>query len=167
MPQPILLQRVMLDPERHERSSIDELCDFPSMGSDEFGHGVLHESLERICAALDTYTLTEEPGIEDRHRRPLVFIAPSVPSGYVGALTRIARRELKPAGETYFAEAVTGNDLDGRMLHDNDFELAAKAWWDLHNDIWFTFDRGLAEKILAALAVVREKEKRQGAESGH
>lgn len=167
MLQPYLLQRVMLDPERHERSSIDELCDFPAMGSDEFGHGALHESLERICAALDSYRLIEEPGLEDRHLRPLVFIAPSVPSEYVVALVRIARRELRPAGETYLAEAVTGNDLDGHPLHDNDFELAAKAWWDLHNDIWFTFDRGLAEKILAALAVVREKESLNDAGSRH
>ena len=62
---------------------------------------------------------------------------------------------------SYFKESIFGEDFMGRKINENSF-YNTDAWWDIENDIIFTFGKKNAKKILRTIKNTRDKKESEG-----
>ncbi len=68
-----------------------------------------------------------------------------------------------PSAPSDLKEMMEGKDWRGNTI-DADSWNRTDAWWDIDNDVMFTFGKNNAKKILKALRLTRDKKKSEQAE---
>lgn len=162
-----LVQRVKLmpewitkkvkDKEKILEPSVDDLYRMDYMGSAEFEWGALPKSLKRICLNFENF-LTYETEIKDHKGNPLfLFIEQHKVNDYINEINEYLKgnRNLKEYIE--LEQFVSGKGFGGKPIEQNEF--ACQIWWDINNDVWFTFLPGEIQKIKDSILATREKKR--------
>lgn len=162
---PHLIQRVMLKKDPPPNATVDQTFSFEYMGSSEYEWGALPESLKRITKNFSDYQVIETTIKDCRGESLYLFIPVNIPSGeYAKYLTQIINNQIRLKESSYLDYAVSGKGLFGEPLKPESIFERVKVWWDIDNDIWFTFGFKNSQRIINAIKATREKKKANKAE---
>ena len=160
-----LVQRVE---RRHElrnkvNPSIDDRYQMDYMGSAEYEFGSLPKSLKRICKELDKFVIhTSE--IKDHKGNSLkFFIEESKIADYMQEISSYLNGKRRLKEYIHLKEIMGGVDWSGKPL-DQSKHLMEDIWWDIDNDVWFTFTQYEIENIKSSIAIVKDKKKSENQE---
>lgn len=166
---PYLVQRMSFrdgKPQGTQVPSFDETLSMDYMGSSEFEWGALPKSLKRICTqadALRIHVLT--PFLKDCDGAQCSLVClPEQVKEYSPFIHQMAAGTLRLKESTQMDRAITGKDYFGRPVDRFSFSFVA-AWWDIDNDVMWTFGNGRAQRIIQAIRETRDR-KRQAREKG-
>jgi len=136
---PYLIQRgKILHPLVEGRFS--EAVDLDYMGASEFEYGALPKSLRALQARVSDIKVTVEPritGESGESLRVLHTFAPDEYEEYAGHLLKLRDGTAHTQESTYFG-----------VDHSKHFKtLRCDLWWDIDNDVMFTFDKVFMKRL--------------------
>ena len=145
---PYMIQRVKLKTKPFDKlGGVDDNFKYDYMGSAEFEFGALSKSLSRINNFDLTVSVIDE--IKDYTGKPLRIIHPDVfdiKDEYIQCLIELRKNENAIKTKEYV------------NLKDNaDLELSINSWnkvdiwWDIRNDLFFTFGKVNAKKVITSV----------------
>ena len=138
-------------------------CDY--MGSAEFEFGALPKSLKRCCSSVGSFVFRATDITSTLYDDNLFIVSDSAfdISEYSKFLKLDIDGNLRLKEITYLDKVVTGVGWGGEKVVITDYHIP-HAWWDLDNDVFFTFGQGNADHLLAAIVETRNKKQAEGAE---
>jgi hypothetical protein len=166
MEKPYLIQRMKArnQSKADELPGIDSIFSMDYMGSSEFEWGALPESLKRVCKNIKAYEIVVINDVKDYRGFPLCLVCTKERAAVYEAILR----EWAKAANEYkfglketisFTNAISGKSFDGKPIKDSYNKI--DAWWDILNDVFFTFGV-MSEVLLQALRNVQAKKKAAG-----
>lgn len=162
MEQPWLIQRAKFRNVKNENSeTVDQIIQFDYMGSAEFEWGALPKSLKRICKNIDEFIITES-SIKNYEQKFLFLLhnKNDSPVEYEKYLLEDIAGKLRLKEWTNLHTHITGVMFNDKPIPDHVKEL--NIWWDLDNDIWFTFGKEQMLRIKNAIQNVKKKKMEDG-----
>ncbi len=161
-----LVQRVERRRELRNKvnPSVDDRYGMDYMGSAEYEFGSLPKSLKRICKNIDDFVIYTSEKIKDYKGNPLqFFIKKDIIDEYMKEIDEYleGRRHLKESiGLKYY---ITGKSFGGQPIDQSAYQIP-DIWWDIDNDVWFTFIPKEIENIKTSIQIVRDNKKNENKE---
>lgn len=156
MNRPWLIQRAKFKNNTPSKiETVDQAIRFDYMGAAEFEWGALPQSLKRICKEIEKYKISET-SVKNYYDEKVLYLLHH---------EDISSREY----EKFIYEDIAGKlrlkewtNLKRHITNKNDesFEKYLKdynIWWDIDNDVWFTFGKEEIERIKNSIINVRDK----------
>lgn len=159
---PYLIQRLIFKKSaRTNKGSFDDVLGCDYMGSSEFEFGALPKSLKRIAKGFDELALNIYSSLKNHKGQKLTIIAKKSVSEYYYShyMVDLASGKMRLKEQSRFNQAISGKDWRGKQIDDY---FKVDAWWDIDNDVIFTFGKKNAKKILKAIENTRNKKKSEG-----
>ena len=160
MKTPYLIQRLNFR-KPTTTGSFDEVLQCDYMGSSEFEWGALPKSLKQMTKNFKSLTVNVFKDAKNYKLQKLCIISdPEKAKLYFNnyyeklALDEIHLKELSRLDNSVF-----GTDWKGQPIKENDWSIV-DAWWDIENQVMFTFGKNNAESILNAIKNTLEKKKK-------
>lgn len=123
---------------------LSKVVDLDYMGSAEFEFGALPKSLRALQAKVDAISVTVEPritGDNGQSLRVLHTFSPEEYEAYVVYLLELRAGTRRTKESTWF-------DVE----HPKRFKtLRCDFWWDIDNDVMWSFDKAFMKKLPDAL----------------
>ena len=162
---PWLIQRVAVKrhPPTNAKSFDDYLsCDY--MGSAEFEFGALPKSLKRVCKNIDNYRIINTK-IKDFIKRDLFMFVKKGDEDYIKYIDYITEDEYKVGlkERTNIKDFITGSSFSRQLSEDN-YNFGYNIWWDIINDVFFTFGKQKINLVIKAIKGTKEKKQSQNEE---
>jgi len=135
---PFLIQRASFRKDVKKDPSIDETLSFDYMGSSEYEFGALPKSLKIICKNFSDYIIVESPIIRNYKQKILFYLCHKNQNieEFEKYLVQIINSQIRCKESTYLDSHVSGKML-GRPISSHFENL--DVWWDIENNIFFTF----------------------------
>ena len=162
---PYLIQRLNFRKNSPSNGSFDDIIGCQYMGSAEFEFGALPKSLKKLTKNFGSLKINTFEDLHDHKDKPLCIVAEVEKaelyfSDYINDLA-LDNTMLKE--QSRFKDNVFGEDWRGKPVNENDWTYV-DAWWDVENDIIFTFGKMNGEKVLTAIRNTRDKKRSEGVE---
>lgn len=158
MIKPYLIQRMQFK-STPSGKTIDGILSMDYMGSAEFEFGALPKSLNKMIAVVDKLTIECFTHIKNYKNQTLCLIGLTDDIyDYISYIDDIVKDKLLLKERTNIRNNITGKDFLGRPINDQFFSFT-NAWWDIENQIMFTFGEGNAIKIVKAIKATRDRKK--------
>lgn len=167
---PYLIQRMKFcrDPIS---TTFDGYLELDYMGSSEFEWGALPASLKLMCRAADDLVIAEVPEIKDTAGQTLHVVAMSEEDAkayreFLPGLVAADRGDRTPLTDSIRLKEPTficrnqGLDWGGKPLSPDREWLKFHAWWDIVNEVMFTFGWDNAAKLVAAIKATRDMKRK-------
>lgn len=157
---PYLIQRMSFK-KNPSGDSIDGIFELDYMGSAEFEFGALPKSLKKMTKTCDDLTFEFIKSIKNYKNQGFCLIGlPGDIEDYKGFIDKLVNDDLRTKEMVKLKEAIDGKDSLGRPIEES-FNKT-EAWWDIDNQVMFTFGKDNARKIIKAIKAVRDKKKEEG-----
>jgi len=151
---PYLIQRLTF--KKDGEGSFDDVlrCDY--MGSSEFEFGALPKSLQRISKQFKSLETVEFKNLKNSEDKELFIISErnKATTYFDNYINKLATDDILLKESSAFKDEINGVDWKGQPLNDC---FRCEVWWDLENDVLFTFGETKALKILKSIEKTREK----------
>lgn len=158
MQAPYLVQRANF--KGNNIGSVDDVLSFDYMGSAEFEFGALPKSLKRLTIKAGELSVYEfihcVSGITGD---PIYIISVGeIHDDYLEHILSMASNELRLKESSHLDNIVRGHDFRGEKLNIDSW-CCCDAWWDIGNDVMFTFGADNAKRIVDSIVATRDKKK--------
>jgi len=155
-----LVQRVekRKTPRTNANPTVDDLYSMDYMGSAEYEFGALPKSLKRICREVENFKIVTFPVKDFKGRNLQAFIHNDIKDTYVNEIVEFLdnKRHLKERIDLEYL--IKGTDWMGRPIEDCNDQL----FWDIDNDVWFSFIPGEMKNVESAILNVIIKKQSEG-----
>ncbi len=137
---PWLIQRLKIKvrPNKETKLRLSEVISSDYMGSSEFEFGAIPKAYRRVCTNLDSYTITVIEGVEENKLYLFSSLSEEDIVKYKEFLVKAVKDDVRLQENPYFIK-------EYRELFKIDL------WWDLDNDLFFSFDTKFMKRISAYL----------------
>jgi len=162
MQSPYYIQRMKRVENPSENPSVDDLYRMDYMGSAEFEFGALPKSLKRMTKVFDELVV-QISVIKDFKKKPLYLLgtAKNVHE-YQNFIPELFYEKIHLKERLEHTYAWKGKGGYGITKYPFKEFYHPTAWWDIDNDVMFTFGKKHAENLRKAIGVVRDKKMAQG-----
>lgn len=160
---PYLIQRMNFKKNPEAGFGIEALLSMDYMGSAEFEFGALANALKVMCSTADKLEVAVIKDVVSKKGQRLYLVLPKGSAdNYRPVIDELAAEKIRLKAFANFTAHLTGTTFMGRELDENGWRGLPEAWWDLDNNVMFTFGKKNAENILKAIRNVRDRKKDDG-----